>query len=678
MRFPLNSYAGILRAVRECPACVCLLSDNQLALLSDPLPADAWLMAAILAERMVRDWLYGLDGSASTTFQAVGLSEVYERFVSHYRVEHIHKSPVRPDDLGALFNLGLRKPHDVAALVLRINGFVGSRLAAFDQADGLIPLQVAFTDAAVALPFRVIFKQDGCALIRDRAGHDIPAWHSSLEIIGSLLHQPLDIELLCELGPLRDHIEGGSYALPLLLAYGRKQGMLPDFKPRAVLATGAIDHAGLQCVGGLVAKQDLARKMSAIFIAPNCAEGTGLEPGLGVEQIIICARQRLQDSGLARLDWKDALARQDVLLREVREGRLPLDTADRRLEQYERSVVGQPRSEIYAEEFSLKSLLLRSAIANHSGNPALGQNLIQEARLQAEQQGAVKIMADLIAHQVVSLTDLGAWVQAEVVGRDGLEWMRNIKASTQERLRAEMSISGALGGQVLLQKFVRYGGSATEGLQFLRRALEIARQLGLPHDIGRDIVQLVLYQMLVDPDTEAGVIDAAFSDLRDIPPADRKVSEGHLHRIRWLWAYRSWLNDRPHSDTFSSWTLPDSAAGGGWVLATTLKYRGALQSALGRLNAAAKDFEQSTSVLLLSDQPLLQFIGATAAYQAGISLRASMPSLALDYCRQALLVFQRCRDWSPAGVAGDCWANDVAKFINTGVTSNELLKKCIY
>jgi len=260
---------------------------------------------------------------------------------------------------------------------------------------------------------------------------------------------------------------------------------------------------------------------------------------------------------------------------------------------------------------------------------------------------------------VVSLTDRGCLEEAEAMGRELLQEVRELPpgVSTEDRVRCEMVAHGVLGGQPLLHKSLLDQTSATESLCLIQQALKRAKELGDHSEICRDAVQIALWHALLCPERTQDAVDEAATILTRSPVEERGASEVYLLRTRFLGAYRALLLDKRVPSDFNDWPLPpDDSTCPMWPRATALKYRGTLRAAAGDRTGAENDFRVACDLLAAEIGPLLRFFGATTALQAAESLGADAPGGGDLFALRALAVFDECREWFSGKLSASRWS----------------------
>ena len=612
------------------------LSESQMTKLLRWVALPVAMASPLVGELVLRKWLCSAGASE---FEPAA----FERFVSPalraaFDVTATHAEPHA--------NADLEHARDRAAWE-----FFVRRARRFLAADGVIALLVGRRgNEAVALPFRLLPHLPRDTRARSLGDESIAAWCNEIRALEQECGEDFGFVVDAEL-PVS--IEGGSFALAVVLARARARGEVAPFHPLKVIATGAFRGGRLETVEGVRAKAALAKRMGAIFVAPSV--GTiALAPGLTPHEAVGAFGAELVARGFATPSPSQAYNALLALEGEVHDGRATLGDAERRLDRCTAIFDSEPSSP-FAAEARLRGCVLRAAIANHAGDPARARAEVEQALAIAARNPC--IYAKAVANKVVTLTDLGFITEAERTGRELLAWVKDEMAGdVREKLGCEMVASGALGGQSLLQGALRGESSASESRELLTRALALATELGEGREISRAAVQIVLWHALLESES----IEHAFFKAEEIlghrSPADGAVSRAYLLRARFLGAYRRLLSQGEITSGFEKWPLPDqSVAHLSWVHATARKYRGALYAAAGANELARADFMIATTLLGHESPPLLRLIGGTAALQAAESLIQAGAGNAAHWVDEALEVFREFRNPPGPALNGEMW-----------------------
>ncbi len=345
--------------------------------------------------------------------------------------------------------------------------------------------------------------------------------------------------------------------------------------------------------------------------------GLQLPVGAPITDCIDAVEAALSQRGLTKLDYRQATCGLTKLDKQMRESLITLDEAEARLRRYESAFRSSPHPA--AGDGLKECILLLAAVANHRGEPLQALSAKDQVSLVELAHGDPLLYTKAIAFQVVSLTDLRSLGKAEQLARGLLGWIEQEFRGRQEmKIRCRMIACGALGGQPLLTLGLQNPSCADEALKFLQTALELAIELDDPREIAMDLAQVALGYALLKPENCCEQCAYAEDHLHRLPGPAALISIQYLRRARLLGAFRQLLREAKLPPDFDSWPLPDGQVP--WLYASARKYRGALFAAAGETKRASQDFTQACGLLDRVSQPLLRFIGATAALQAGESL----------------------------------------------------------
>ena len=634
----LSSFSRLLDKLEAAPNSVAVLSDCQLALLASRLPLFPARAALILGEVLFRRWLYEdrspaeIKGIARTRIPAA-LNEECEKLAFQRR------AVLDQEGLLGAFEPLVHSSQEMGNLIW---GFFCQRVRDCLAADGFFPLAVGQDEGAVLVPFQFRALETKAGKVRDKSGRALRKWSSAVASLEKETDCELSIELMIELGSREGNIDGSSFGLALLIAKERKRGyQMGEFQPLEILASGAFINGRLAEVGKSDAKKDLAWRMDAkLFVSPGVERTDDsclyLPVGASIPDCINVIEAELSKRGLTKLDYHRAMGGLTKLDKQLRKSLITSDEAEAKLRRYESAF--RSSSHQAAGDGLKQCILLLAAVANHRGEPLKALSAEDQVSLAELAHGDPLLYTKAIAFQVVSLTDLRSLEKAEQLARGLLSWIdQEFRGSHETELRCRMIACGALGGQPLLTLGLQNPHRADESLNFLQMALEHAIELNDPREIAMDLAQISLGHALLKPESFREQCAHAEDQIRTLPGQAALVSIQHLRRARLLGAFRQLLREAELPPDFDAWPLPDCQVP--WLFASALKYRGALFAATGEAKRALQDFTQAYGLLDRVSHPLIRFIGATAALQAGESLWPVRRKEAREFFHQAKASF---------------------------------------
>ncbi len=294
--------------LQKIPGHVPLITDGELAAMLELVPSGflaRHLHAPLLAEAWLRRWLYigewhepqeftGTLARLTPTFEK-GFKD-HAKSWRHLRDEGDPLPPAEPPKA------------EVKGDELAVWEVFWHRMLNFAYADGVLALVLEENDGkqpaeAVAVAFRLNQTDE----IRDARQNRLVSWSNAVGYLRDGFYQhPLGADLYGEVTadlPLT----GESVTLPVLLARDRERGgTMPEFHPLDMLATGGFRLGRLEEVGGLNAKEALAKRMGCKwFIRPANRPGLELGDGAfrkddGIEHVLAKTAQLL-DPGACTL-----------------------------------------------------------------------------------------------------------------------------------------------------------------------------------------------------------------------------------------------------------------------------------------------------------------------------------------------------------------------------------------
>ena len=508
------------------------------------------------------------------------------------------------------------------------------------DAHGFIPLIAG--NHANSLPFRLEHSRTDRWRFADTDGREVAsAWLPAASNLNSVApDSPWQVHLHGFL-PQGLELEGNSFCLPLALAaYFRNFG---EFDPLSIVATGALENGCLTGVEGCELKREMAVRQSAkIFVCPEA--GLARHPEIATLQIPCgtpweAVRESIQTElmkmGLLRMDRKSAFEFISQLRNEGSSGHgnpqtaIPqmlsaIETLEQSLRDPEVKFPQRIRQHLQSARLNLASL------HNHAGDPESARQILT----QLHAGGSDREKCESAARLVVSLTDAGRFSEAWLVAEDALSVAEAISQDSDDGRLAKLEIFGAVGCDLLLQIALRKKLSldapeVRKSWELLERNLDLSeelltadlRSLDSYENFAKSLTRTALWKALLEPECT----EERIAQIRAHPEVRRGLgkSEPYLRRIRFLGEYRRRLfaggAAQPHH-----WLqdLPAPMRGGGeWVLATTLKYRGALRSLEGNTRGAEADIAEALALLAGEQPPVFRLLRWSIAAEAFCSLQ---------------------------------------------------------
>ena len=438
------------RRMERCPGSVPLFSDQQLCHLvgqfgeaSDPLYAEA-----LLGELLARRWLYVEDSMVVQKFdRLLGQPDLMDKKVlSSF---HAHLLPYRQAPSSAIEG-GVKKfaeTGNVAEAACR-------RIRTILEADGLIALVTADGNC-VGVPFRFDHEVKA-GEISDAAGAAPENWEADTKALASAMKGDKGVRLCCALGSFNKELHGGSFALPVLLAWKLDIRSICDYPALKLLATGAVESDRICSVDGIPCKRELARRMGLRFIAPMAAKekeagDIAITSGVSIEKAVSAADKKLSPLIADNLRPAKICRRLEDLDTEIHKGKISRIHAEELMERYGHLLANHPADD-YAREGQRLLRLLEAAIANHAGDPKTAEQFVGQA-LEYTDDGETK--SKLLSRLIVSLTDSG---QLDEAARRAKELLVLVDSAPWKLLKlnllnqCKMRAHGVYGGQVLLNR----------------------------------------------------------------------------------------------------------------------------------------------------------------------------------------------------------------------------------
>jgi hypothetical protein len=513
------------------------------------------------------------------------------------------------------------------------------RLLSFRRAHGIIPLVVRENGPAFPVPFQITQRRGYCGTCLDVDGNPVNEWSDIIAPILETLDTSEGVKILCSLpdGLGSAGFADNGIALPVALGL-YNLAHYAEINPLEVLATGALSEGCVDAAVEVEAKVELARKMGVqVWVQTSPCDKDANAPhhvlalanAQPLKRALDAIRANLAESGIARATARHA---REIIARYFH---LPPSSAasiQDAINAIKRNI------EVLADEdneYLLPSIadgyLLLASLYNHAGDAKSAAKVLDgvESLLKGDNVRLCK----LYAQKVVALTDLGNLKEAENLGRKARAIANRLDILVPGQAEVLIETTGSLGGEALLHKALRTGDlrDSDECYGLLSRTLDVAEDLSragyqtthVDSDLwhAKSAARFVLWHAFFEPTK----ISERVNEVRpavEAPLAAGKydVSGEYLKRTHFLGGYRALLKGEPPSvKQFLSWELPSLERGAPeWVLATALKYRGALKAHFKQPDAKA-DFEEAARLLQHTQQPVLRIILWSIAVQAELS-----------------------------------------------------------
>lgn len=369
----------------------------------------------------------------------------------------------------------------------------------------------------------------------------------------------------------------------------------------------------------IVEVQDLARIMD------ESLEGIGLPPTHGLVEL----EGRLREWGR---QMRYGLKQPDIVLRELEQAWSSLESA---------------QNNAKMRDMRLQWKMHKASALCHLGRPEEAQVLCEEICRDAP---SARVAVETFIRAGVNLTHLARYEDALEFFAQANARLSDIDADSSPDF--ELQLCGSRGQALAFRAVLSGAEEDFQGaVQDLEKALELARDI-LPADEARDACYICLAHALCRP----GEASAIFNKYRDVCIKDKRTRP-YFHRVVWLASYRHYLETGcvrlpdPNPD------IPEQAKP--YVIASAMKYRGALYAATGELKKARQDFERADGEMKGSEG-LLGFIHATCLLQAGESLLPEDQQAAHHYLRRAMDRFDEFPGLLHGALAAENWKDRAA------------------
>lgn len=556
-------------------------------------------------------------------------------------------SPLRINSYGEADRVGWTPMSEFSKRCLRA---VKAKCRLVYGADGFVPVCDTATREAMFIPFRFETPSGNDLVVRDIANQVTENWTDCWRELASdsPANEHYDVVLSCSIEYFGAQTVGRSLMLPLLLAWKRKCGQLPQYDTLRLLVSGAINDSALAAVE-VEEKLDVARREmpNAYFVYPGM--GTETVPrhevrhpiGERISDIIVAVDKFVVEKGLANLDYRSAYCRLISMEAEVRGSAFGGWGA----------IVGRLSHLLEAiPEFRdgqnhLLGLMLLSAAYCHAGDTASALQANRRALDYARSHGFEDRELRLEVEKLVCLQDVEAFADVIRLSEDlGSRIEEFGNADLQMRYYGTMGQAFAYSALTGLDSIA----NREKSLECFRRAVEFAYKLfddaqqlssedanvlSRAGDVAQDLNYICLWHALFDganlSDFDA-MRDVALQHLQGecarIPGSEGVVAknDAFLRRITALASYRALLHGADAKDLLSNSRLrqqPDNARPS-WITATSDKYIAAIKAAAGHVAEAEMLFQRAWDAVAESRDQIIAYIRFTVACEAVRSFRA--------------------------------------------------------
>ncbi len=626
------------------------MSDEEIAKhLLQPSTGETSDSNAVAAEVLFRLWLYRGDCPDSIKQAAAAFGKEHPEFYSFVTLKLV---PVREkaqgeDELDEESVLekrsGENKEAKRAVPIGSVEALLTERLRQFRSAHGIIPLVLHEGGPAFPVPFQISLGKRCIHTFLDAGGTPLDSWGERFAPVLEILETDSGVRITSGFPNGGDDIayEEGCFALPVALALYNLENYL-EIDPLSVLATGAIVHGRVVSAKACAAKAALARKMGVeLWVQPDPCDHDTNAPhqvlALGNDQPLLKALESIRHSlagiGKARPTVRHA---REIIARyrkippsRLRDIQKAIAMVDRNLKVLVAEVNEQLLPTI------ADAYILLASLHNHEGNAKRAAEVLDD--IESHIKGNKARMCEMYAHRVVALTDMGRLDEAERLGRKARNIAGTLDISEDTRAEALVQTTGSLGGEALLHKALRTGNVADsdEAYGLLNITLDITEELAQaghqkPHvdaDLwyAKSAVRYVLWHAYFTPTKITDRVEEYKPVVEALRLAGKyDISEEYLRRTHFLGGYRALLRGKaPAQSAVATWPMPSLQDGAPeWLVATALKYRGALKAHYGDAGARA-DFEEGVKLLRGNQHATLRVILWSIAAEARLSGIAS-------------------------------------------------------
>lgn len=556
-------------------------------------------------------------------------------------------SPLRINSCGEADRVGWTPKSEFSMRCLRA---VKAKCRSIYGADGFVPVYDTTTSEAMFIPFWFEVSSGDDVVVRDLANQVSETWTDCWREVAKDFqsNEHCDVVLLCSIGYFGGRTAGRSLMLPLLLAWKRKCGQLPQYDMLRLLATGAINDGALAAVA-VEEKLDVAcREMpNAYFVYPGMEmkivsrQEFRRPVGERISDTIVAVDKFVVERGLANLDYRSAYCRLVAMEAEVRGSAFGGWSAivDRL------SHISEAIPEFRDGENYLLGLMLLSAAYCHAGDTASALQANRKALDYARSHGFEDRELRLEVEKLVCLQDVEAFADVIRLSEDlGSRIEKFGSANLQMRYYGTMGqafaysalsgLDGKTNRENSLKCFRCAVGLAYELFDEAQRLSESdSGILSRAGDVAQDLNYICLWNALfaeVDLTEFDSMRAVALQHLQGecarLPGSEGVIAknDAFLRRITALASYRALLKGADAERLLSNPRLcqqPDNARPS-WITATSDKYLAAINAAAGQVPEADALFLRAWNAIAGSRDQIIAYIRFTVACEAVRSFRA--------------------------------------------------------
>lgn len=632
----MEKFRTLVESINKKPLNTLLFIDHHLIFLFENFDfLTLSVQNAVLAETLFRYWLY-------KTRCGEALLGQLKKYVNPKDID-VFWEETKPVRFNCQMGLS-QEDKKILPFQKELREQVNKRLDSFITCDGIIPVVVDHSEAAIPIPFKLKhhnFNSTEHLLVSDIKKHKVINWTEALKDLSDFGISGWEISLNIDNHDNDLNLTGYSLELPVLMAIERKEGRA-SFPPLDVLLTGSFSSGGkITTVSGIKNKTKLASLLNVkVFFTPPQTEKVDFYPcypipaNFSLPEVKEHIKEELIKQGLDNLTWREAEKRLHDLEHEVHYGTLSLtNSALPRLDKYE--TVFKEESKI---EELLKAKALRAVIYCHTGRTKEAQVLNQECLKKAHEAGKIKEYGRFLIQQLVNFTDLGEFDKLVKMGPGILPMLQQANLSEKKKTDLFMRYYGTMGQVYAYASLINKNSEKKKtALEFFYTAVDYAEKHAEENELSHDLNYVHLWHALFDfnSNAEQKAYDKALTQAKRSPEKSRYL--GYLYRQKAFGAYRDFLINR--SIYVEELSLPAPHHAGGWTLAVSLKYTGTLKAAQGNINEAHADFQNACQNLDNQENVLLFLLGMTCAVQAWNSLKNTEFADFAEECYQKALAF---------------------------------------
>ena len=623
-----------------------LMFFSNAELLEDYEYQPSYIKNAILSELLVR---FSFNTSNSELSQEL-LKFIPENSLTQFKTWLQHHNPsYKPKPPINLIPDGAIVSNEEQEWFNNLENCIFTRLEKlYGECDGILPVVVK--DVGIAIPFTLEYADgeiDPLERVVDLDNTSFPEWSRAVsDLVKSkdapdsrmFLHNYVRIRLLFHSNIIDIRLfNGNSLQFPVLLAFWRKENLLPTYSPFSIIATGEINDKRIRRVEALQKFNSLKKQFNLLtFFCPSSSGIkinddpllTIIDANTSIEDIISICQNRIENL------VKDRSSRNIILNSDYIKNRIDAITiyTKKDLESRWDQLISAllfiekrfRRLSNMDEETYLNCLASLSFAYCHCGKTAEAIQYNRKGRKYAKKCNLINTLNGLLIHQLVLFQDMDDLSSVSELSKEIYSQISQVDIDQKTQDDLLMRYHGTMAQVHIYGTLADIDGFCEkEALKNVDLAIDYAQKSGRIVDIIRDFNYRHLYYAFFKPgsEDERGEYMFARNYLQENSDLfEDKEYNGNLQfqfRQRCLAAYFQILRENQCNDAnIIKERYPSINNPIYWLKALSFKYLGAVNAFCNNGEEAQKYYDEAVELLEKDPSPLFKYICMTIASDA--------------------------------------------------------------